>query len=329
MRKDEILYYSNILTNKYLSPAKKIEIIKNRLFKYCKNKELTEEFKYAKTIEWYRELYNLLRMPPFDIDDVLYKSSNVIITLRDYDYKLINEVAEVLNERCNKFLEENKIWNKYDAVFKKYASFNHPSHNKKGTWKHREIDEAKAKQNEIKKEYPELFNRLLKTCNRFNTSIDLVIEVASKCFYFTPLAEKGMYQFNLKNNEVLAVFEEYYNKTNIEPYKNEYDKISLIRSILNDLTFFCFNKKFEMSRDGYYIMKKHTRVVINLESEKTYFQDSKSLNNHFISFNVLIYNLLRKPYIKHFHYILNDNNTKQVSIIRRTKFEHNTTYNTS
>ena len=329
MRKDEVLFYAKVLLNNKISPARRIRIITDRLFKYSTNKQLSDEFKLAKAIEWYRELHSLLFMPPFDIDEILICETSITINLREYDYDLINEVADRINNWYLAYQDKYKVWSKYDEIFKEYASLNHPSHNKKGNWKHKEISEAQSRQNQIKLENPKLFDRLLKSCNRFNTSVDLVIEVASKYFYLSPTKDDGMFQFNLKNNDVLQVFQEYYEKTNIDPYKNEYDKISLVRSILNDLAFMCFFKDFEMCKDGYYRMKHHSRILVDMNSDRHYFQSSKSLYNHYITFNDFINNLLRKPFINHFHYILNDININKVNIIKQQKPPNYDSYNSS
>ena len=287
---NEVDYISMIYVSNKYDDTKKVEILKNHFFRYAKV-DVSEEFKLAKTIEWMRTLDSLLFMPKHIIENLnLYSSCDV--ALKDYDYRLINKVADKINSWYESFKKEKYLVSDYDEVFNRYAETIHPSHSKRGNMSHSEIDKLIKIQNQIKDENPELFDRLRKSCNRFNTSIDLVIYVGARLFVLEE-NDDGTYEFNLRNEYALKLIREYNEKTNTERYKNEYDKISLIRSILNDLLEYCFSKNFKLTKSGLIIMKRHSKVVATIKNNKVGRLDSKSIYNYFITFNNLSNKLLK------------------------------------
>lgn len=293
------------LSNKHDSDAK-IEILKNHFFRNC-TKNISEEYKLSKVIEYIRELNSLLFMPAMnDIEDLEFINS-YCYSLSDRDYEEINKVAESINNRYLEHNDKQIKQCKYQKVFEDYARYIHPSHSKRGDWKHSEIDEAKSIQNEYKDLFPELFNLIREVSTKFNTSVDLVVYVCSKLLVLEKVDDKT-YQLNLRNNMVLNCIKEYYKLTNIEKYKNEYEKISFIRSILNNIAQYCFKDMFVFEKDSYQVRKYHSRLLAKVKNEQIELQDSKSFNNYFITFNNLT-NLLRKS-VNYFHYTKNKNNNK-------------------
>lgn len=278
----EVNFILNVYYNKKIRINKKVEIIGNHFFRFSK-KEISKQYKCAKAITFLTELQESLLHPTFDVHESDYYDAGFIVNLTERDYELLEKCIAEANTRHEEYLNNLIIKNDYDSFFKEWAKFNHPSHNKKGDWTHKEISEAQKVQNELKDENPEIYSLIRKLAIQFNCSINLICEVASKTLYLRP-AEHGYYQFNLTNKTCLEIFNEYYDKTLVDRYEDEYEKISLVRSVLNRLALFVF-KKYHPTKSGYYRDKIHSRIIIDKNEDFVVFKDSKSLNNYFIQIN--------------------------------------------
>lgn len=296
------------LSNK--NPQEKLDLLANHLFRYC-TKEVSSIYKQGKAVNVFINIESLLFCPRNEFREFAIDVDDLLVDLTEKDYDLVNKVAEKINQRYMDYYNRDIKYCKYQKVFEEWASNIHPSHQNKGNWTHKQIDDAQKNINALKDKYKALYERMRTTCLRYNTSVNVVMYIASKRFYLIQMKD-GYYQLNLKNNDILLLLNEYYALTNCKPYANEYDKISLIRSCLNDLAFFCFKKDFEVSKEGYFRMKFHSRIVCNLKKKDVGSNETKSIYNYFISFNN-INNLLHKlPILSKFN--RNKNTNKLVYI---------------
>ncbi len=284
----------NYLSKTYLNNKdinKVIDKIASHLFRYC-TKKVSLEYKYSVAIEWINELNSHLLCPLLDTQESIYYNPDFIYYrgFTTTQEKELEAVANEINRRYQNYINNNFRFSKYQEIFETWSNYNHPSEERKGNWTIKQISEAKDIQKQLKETYPELFNRLRKTCPRFNCGLSLIMEVCSKLFVLERIS-KDQYQLNLKNEEIIQVMREYCDKTNSPYYANEYEKASYIRSILNDLVYFCFSDDFKITEDGYLMMKFHSRLILSLTSNRCKFLFSKSINNHFIIFNDLLNSL--------------------------------------
>lgn len=307
----EVNFILNVYYNKNMSIDKKVETIGKHFFIHAKNK-VSLEFKCAKAVSFFIEMGEPIFMPAFDVRESKYYNPDFIVRLQEKDYDLVNKCVAEANRRTKEYHEKRYIKNKYSEFFRIWSENNHPSHNKKGNWTHKEINEAQARINELKDKEPKLYDRIREYSIKFNCSVNLVCEVANQTLMLSP-AEDGYYQFNLKNDDCIRIITEYCNKTNIEVYSDIYQKVSLLRSILNRLALYVFGKDYEVAKSGYYREKFHSRVLVNTREENQKVYSSNTINNYHIIFNnitKLLYNLVH--YSKYNH---NDNNITNNSYI--------------
>ena len=281
--KKEIQFIANVYLNKRIDIDRKIEILGEHLFRFSR-KEVSVDYKYAKAVSWFSYLNDLLFMPAFDVTESKYYNPDFLGQVTSYDFNLLNEVGDYINKLYKDYKESEYVYSKYHDVFREWANNIHPSHNNKGSWTHSAIDKAQQVINRLKEENSKLHEVVRDACLKNNTSENLIMLICFRLLYLKKV-EDGVYQFNPKNEEILEVMHEYYSILNIKPYADEYNKISLIRSILHTIIDFCFNKDFDIENEGYCMMKFHSRLLLKIKTKKQAFHDSKSINNHYITYN--------------------------------------------
>lgn len=317
--KNDAINLSKILINKKISDTKKLEIVGKYLRKYMKSS--SNNFVMLKAIEWTRRLDDLLFMPTINIRDYENVDTNGLYLL-EKDEILLEEVVEYLKESREAYYEARTYNCRYKSIFEDYAKYITPSHSKRGNLTHQQINDAKKERDKIKDKNKTLFEIIRKASTRFNTSLDLTIYCFSRLMKLE-LLDDGTYQLTFRQDELIYMIREYCKLTNQDYYSNEFDKASLIRSIANEVASYCFSE-FNITLQGAFKMKYHSRLLLNMRISKNDLKDSKSYIFNFITFNKLTNKL-----VNYFHVIRKlKNHNKQVIIIEPIS-SGNTLNNTS
>lgn len=312
MRKD-IQFLSQIYLSN-ITPENKLEIFSRHFFRFA-TKKVSDRYKQAKVIGFIKELDSLLFMPKNEFESFGNNVDDIIYNLDDKDYELVQKLADYINARYEAYIDGKCKVSKYQGIFEEWALNIHPSHQNKNGWTHNQITQAQNNINRLKNENKDLYNFISKTCLRYNTSVNLIMFIASKTLFLTPTKDKDTYQFNLKNDTVIKCIEEYLEITNSKSYANLYDKISLIRSCLNELSIFCFSKNFDYKKGEYLLKKYHSRVLFKLTKSSTKVYETKSLYNDYITLSNITYLLHKYSILQHF--ITSKNKIKNYFNIKR------------
>lgn len=271
-----------------------VENMRTHLFLNC-TKTVDIKFMNSVTLTFLIELQSFLRLPKYNLKDSKYYNEDILYfkPLTEKQADLAVDAAEVINARLSVYDETAVIESPFQKVFEEYCDYIGPSMSRKGDIDYKVIQTNRDEIKRIKEENKEFFDKLYEETSKISCSHDLLIMVCKECFKLVRINDKNEYQFNLKNDDVIRILRKYCKLTKRENYADEYNKVSNIRSILTRMIIFVFRKDFNINNDGYCIRKFHSRLRFNAKISKREFLFSKSIYNHFITFNDLTY-LLRK-----------------------------------
>lgn len=275
-----------------------VENMRTHLFLNC-TKTVDIKFMNSVTLTFLIELQGFLKLPKYNLKDSKYYNEDILYfkPLTEKQASLAVNAAEVINARLEIYDEETIIQSPFQKMFEEYCEYVGPSMSKRGDIDYKVIQENRKEITRIKEDYKEFFDKLSEETLKISCSHDLLMMVCKECFKLVRINDKNEYQFNLKNEDVIRILRRYCKLTNREHYADEYNKVSNIRSILTRMIIFVFRKDFDIDRDGYCIRKFHSRLRFNAKIAKREFLFSKSIYNHFISFNDLTY--LLRSYVNH------------------------------
>lgn len=300
-----------------------VEILKKHLFLNCK--PVDEKFKNSIALGFLEESQAFLFLPKFNIKDATAYNEAILYfkPLSERQQRLAELVRDEINKRFKEYDEGAVIETEYQSLFEEYCQHIVPSQNRRGNMDYKLVDYEKRFIADLKEDNPKVFKMLNELDTKIRVSVDLIMMVCKNCLKLVRINDEGEYQLNLKNSDIIRIMHEYCELTNTPYYKDEYNKVSNIRSIINRLAVKIYSKKYDISEDKYVIRKHHCRLLLTPKIFKKNFLFLKSIYNHFISFNELN-NLLHKLSVHNIK--LNRKNTK---VFNKAKISTHSNNNTS
>lgn len=271
--------------------------IKKHIFINSNKEKLTERFMLSIALEYLSELQGYLFDARFNIQESkYYNEDNMHMKpLTEKQELEIIKVSELINARWTVYRETKSIKTDYQDMIEDYCVHIQPSIQKRGDLSYTLVQRDKKYISDLKDENKVFFDIVKEANKNMDVSIDLLMMVFEEHLRLVRIGETQQYQINLKNDDIIKIMHGYCERVNVPYYKNEYNKVSNIRTVVNRVAEKIFTN-FKVTKDEYFIRKCHARLLFELKIAKRESLFSKSINNHYISFHELIV-LLRKPLV--------------------------------